>query len=124
MCSSYRALFLGTHMPVTSQPHRLSALLSCLASAVLDTAGAQAEGAVAGSSCEVPAQGPSQPQTVVPVEPADAAAQDNADAGQVTAQAVSAAMPPPGPAAQNRDVTIKDWEWLAMLLSSLPAAMS
>ena len=87
-------------------------------------AGAQAEGAVAGSSCEVPAQGPSQPQTVVPVEPADAAAQDNADAGQVTAQAVSAAMPPPGPAAQNRDVTIKDWEWLAMLLSSLPAAMS
>ena len=33
---------------------------------------------------------------MVPVEPADAATQDNADTGQITVQVVLAAMPPPG----------------------------
>ena len=34
-------------------------------------------------------------------------------------QAASAAMPPPAPPARTGDVTIKDWEWLAMMISFL-----
>lgn len=65
---------------------------------------------------------PDRPQTVVPAESSQAATgQSQAHPPQIPARAQtsSAAVPPSAPPARVGDVTIKDWEWLAMLLTSV-----
>ena len=83
--------------------------------------GSVSGGAAVGSSHNIPVPVPSQPQTVVPVKPSQADAQDNEGARQTNIQTQddSATIPPPSPAAWTGDIMIKDWEWLAMVLSSL-----